>query len=85
MNPLNFLQHLFTLRAIERELADQKTVARELQATNKQLQAELQKRDAIIESRDAQINQLRQENKELNDFLHARPPVVETAFDLDKF
>ena len=77
MNPLNFLQHLFTLRAIERELADQKTLVKELQA-------ELQKRDAIIENRDAEINQLRQEKKELNEHLHARPLVVETAFDLGK-
>ena len=75
MNPLNFLQHLFTLRAIERELTDHKTLVKELQA-------ELRERDAIIESRDTEINQLRQEIKGLNDILHVRPLVVETAFNL---
>lgn len=75
MNPLNLLQHLFTLRAIERELADHKALVKELQA-------EIRERDAIIESRDTEINQLRQEIKGLNDILHAQPLVVETAFDL---
>jgi peptidoglycan hydrolase CwlO-like protein len=78
MNPLNFLQHLFTLRAIERELTDHKTLVKELQA-------ELRERDAIIESRDTEINQLRQEIKGLNGILHAQPLVVETVFDHYKF
>lgn len=78
MNPLNFLQHLFTLRAIERELADEKALNKQLEAKNKELQAQLQARDAVIE-------QLHQENKKLNDFLHAQPVVVKSDFDPRKF
>ena len=78
MNPLNFLQHLFTLRAIERELADEKVASKNLKAENERLRAQLQDRDATIAK-------LRQENKELNDLLHAKPIVVETNFDPRKF
>ena len=82
MNPLNFLQHLFTLRAIERELADEKVRTKQLEAV---LQTERQKHEEELRIRDATINKLRQENKEFNDLLHARPIVVETDFDPRKF
>ena len=82
MSPLNFLQHLFTLRAIERELADEKVRTKQLEAV---LQTVRQKHEAELQIRDTTINKLRQENKELNDLLHARPPIVESDFDPRKF
>ena len=84
MNPLNFIQHLFTLRAIERELADEKIVSKALRAENDklhaQLETQLQAQDTELQKRDAIITGLRQENKELNDLLHTRQ-IVETDFD----
>ena len=78
MNPLNLIERWFTHRAIERELEDEKVQNKELREENLTLQTE-------IHNRDAKIEQLRQETKELNDLLHARPPVVETDFDPRKF
>ena len=74
MNPLNFLQHLFTHRAIEHELSEAKVQIKELQEQNHTLQTELHNRDAKIE-------QLHQEIKNLNDFIHAQSIEVDSDFD----
>lgn len=79
MNPLNFLQHLFTHRVIERELADEKIASKALKAENEKLHAQWEKH---LQARDTEINKLRQENKELKEMLHARPPIAETDFDV---
>lgn len=79
MNPLNFLQHFFTLRAIKRELSDEKVRTKQLEAV---MEAQRQKYEIELQSREAIIEQLRQENKELSSHLHAKPITVETHFDL---
>ncbi len=81
MSPLNFLQHLFTHRAIDRELRDEKMRTKQLEA---ELHMARQEHEAELQSRDATINKLRQENKELNALLHAQDVVVDTRFDLFK-
>jgi len=48
MNPLNFLERLFTLRVIERELSEAK-------ARNKELEVQLQERDSLILNLQEQI------------------------------
>lgn len=81
MNPLNFLQHLFTHRAIEHELADEKIMSKALKAENEKLHAQL---ETDVQARDTEIIKLRQEIKELKEMLHAGPPIAETNFDVFK-
>ena len=78
MGVLRFIQHLFTLQAITRELSDQKVRTKQVEA---ELQAERQKHEEELRMRETTIKQLRQENKEFHD-LPPNPIVVESKFDL---
>ncbi len=72
MNLLNFLQHLFTHRAIERELAEAKAKITILESENKDLSFKVQQRDDKI--------------KILEDQLRSKPePIVESHFNPGDF
>lgn len=89
MNPfrplLDSIEKLISEHGSASILRDHVNLLREqftvLEKQNFSLQDENSTLKKKIENLDEVINQLRQENKELNDVLHARPIVVETDFD----
>jgi hypothetical protein len=61
-----------------------KQQAAALEKQNSSLEAENATLRAQHENDEAIINQLHKDNKELNDFIHARPVIVESDFDVFK-